>query len=298
MQHRLQVLWLNRSAIIKQSNAWTGIVFTIWGIVCMFDVVSKLIDESTGCWYRLLYGILFLVLTWLLMAIIASIRICCARKETIIIAGNNHKVEVDYGDVMDPFSVCEKGEKKVNVVIPVNRCFDTIVNDELISHRTLHGKVMQHLYDTKEMDYTILNKQIQNYLAKHNSKFEILTQEQKPQGNRKRYDAGTIVIIPVGNDVNYYFLGLSKFNHELAASTSKAEYAEAIQKMIEFCDMHAQGNPVVLPLIGTGHSRVRSDLQQSLDYLVSAFNMNKDKITCDFHIVVWEGDRDKVLINK
>lgn len=69
-------------------------------------------------------------------------------------------------------------------------------------------------------------------------------------------------------------------------------------RMIEFCDMHAHGNPVVVPLIGTGHSRVGNDLQQSLDYLVSAFNLNKDRITCDFHIVVWEGDRDRVLINK
>ena len=34
------------------------------------------------------------------------------------------------------------GERR-NLVIPVNRCFDTLVDDNLISSKTIHGNLMQ-----------------------------------------------------------------------------------------------------------------------------------------------------------
>ena len=82
------------------------------------------------------------------------------------------------------------------------------------------------------------------------------------------------------------------------AHTSKADFALAVQKLIEFCNQNAQGYPVILPLLGSGLSRTQIDLNNIMHYLVDAFAINKDIINNDFFIVVWKGAKDRVAIKE
>ena len=93
-------------------------------------------------------------------------------------------------------------------------------------------------------------------------------------------------------------IGLSYFDNHLNAQTSKADFVLAVQKLIEFCNQNAQGNPVILPLLGSGLSRTKIDLNNILHYLVDTFAINKDIINNDFYIVVWKGDKDRVAIQE
>ena len=56
---------------------------------------------------------------------------------------------VKFGDIFSE----EYKSKNVVIAIPVNRCFDTIVNDKLISSNTLHGKVINKIKDSSELEY-------------------------------------------------------------------------------------------------------------------------------------------------
>ena len=138
-------------------------------------------------------------------------------------------------------------------------------------------------------------KQIQCEISNKESEPE---KEEKSKGNLRRYEVGTTVNLPIDDNLSYYLLGLSYFDEHLNAHTSKADFALAVQKLIEFCNQNAQGYPVILPLLGSGLSRTQIDLNNIMHYLVDAFAINKDIINNDFFIVVWKGAKDRVAIKE
>ena len=128
---------------------------------------------------------------------------------------------------------------------------------------------MQDLYDTNEFTPEGLNQMMQGALPQRD--FEsILTADQKPEGNLRRFKVGTVAEVRKSQDLTYFFMGLSKLDSNLQASTTKSEYAVAIQRLIEFCNARSQGYPVVMPVIGTGLSRTNIEIRSTIKYLISA----------------------------
>lgn len=287
--------WLNRSYILSQACKYTGSVFTLWGLISIFNPLDDcFVDELTfGC--KLLIGILVVIIVYLISAIIALIICFHSNKELVFSSNSKHSVYVHFGDIFSPDVMGEDCNQRYNLVVPVNRCFDTIVDDNLISHSSLHGRLMQNMYDSNVFTVEGLNQRMQEVLAQCNLE-STLTESQKPEGNLKRYTAGTVAEVKKSNDFTYFFLGLSKLDNNLQACTTKSEYAVAIQRLIEFCNARSQGYPVVMPVIGTGLSRTNIEIRSTIKYLISALRINKEIINCDFHIVVWKGDKDKVSI--
>ena len=155
--------------------------------------------------------------------------------------------------------------------------------------------MFQRFFDEGKFDEESLNKTIQDSLA--GKPYQLLTTAVKPKGNLKRYEAGTIAELEIDDQVSYYLLGLSTFDENLNAQTIMPDFVNSVQRLIEFCNQRAQGYPVVLPLLGSGLSRTGLELSEILHYLVSAFAINKDIINCDFHIVVWDKQKDLVSID-
>ena len=290
-------LWINKSAIGKLACVITGSAFTVWGFISIFNPLDNtpLNDITFMC--KILIGTLVLLAVFMLATITASCIILRSNQICIGESTSKNKVYVKYGDMYSPQIVDDDSNDKRTIVVSVNRCFDTIVDDHLVSNKTQHGKVFQELYDGHQYTPESLSQAIADSL-KTNSSFEELTDKEKPQGNQRRYDAGTIVNLPVKKDLSYYLLGFSYFDEHLNAHTSKADFVLAIQKLIEFCNQNAQGYPVILPLLGSGLSRTNIDLKNILHYLTDAFAINKDIINNDFYIVVWEGDKDKIAIRE
>lgn len=290
-------LWINKSAIWKLSYKITGGVFTLWGLISIFEPLNGFFQEDVSFVCKSLIGILVLLTVFILSAIVASYTVLRSNQVCLGESSSKNSVYVNYGDINSP-DIVEKGYNgKRAIVVPVNRCFDTIVDDHLISHNTLHGLMFQKLYDDQKFTADSLNSKICD-IFKRDTSYKNLTIEEKPEGNRKRYDVGTSVNLQIDDNLSYYLLGLSYFDEHLNAQTSKADFALAVQKLIEFCNQNAQGYPVILPLLGSGLSRTNIGLNDILHYLVDAFAINKDIINNDFYIVVWKGDKDKVAIKE
>lgn len=288
-------IWLNKSAICNRTCTYVGITFTLWGFVSLFSPLDGIFDESTTLWCKLFVGLLVLIIVAGISFIIASVVVLYSNENIVLTSKTGHKVVVQYGDMYSP-DVIEKGyNERRNIVIAANRCFDTIVDDNLISHTTQHGRIMRELYRTSTYDENSLNVALHQSLSRIQPE-EHLTEDDKPKGNLDRYACGTVAELPVSNTLTYFFLGLSKFDDQLAASTTKAEYVLALQNLIEFCNARSQGYPVILPLMGTGLSRANISHEEALGYMIGTIKMNIDIINCDFHIVVWKGLKDKASI--
>ena len=290
-------MWINKSAIFKLACTYTGVVFTFWGFVSLFEPLNGVFQDDASFVCKLLIGILVLLAVFIISAIAACWKVLRSNEVCLGESSTRNSVYVKYGDMYSP-DIVEKGYNgKRAIVVSVNRCFDTIVDDHLVSHNTQHGQVFQKLYDSQKFTPDSLNRTISDILRRDTA-YEDLTVEIKPEGNRKRYNVGTTVNLQIDDNLSYYLLGLSYFDEHLNAKTSKADFELAVQKIIEFCNQNAQGYPVILPLLGSGLSRTTIGLNDILHYLVGAFAINKDIINNDFYIVVWKGDKDKVAIKE
>ena len=275
-------LWINKSAIFKLACTYIGVVFTFWSFVSLFNPLDGILPNDISFFDKLLIGFLVLLTVFILSVFVAGCYVLSSHQ--VCLGESSTKNRKGYNG-------------KRAIVVSVNRCFDTIVDDHLVSHNTQHGQVFQKLYDSQKFTPDSLNRTISDILRRDTAYID-LTIEEKSKGNLRRYEVGTTVNLPIDDNLSYYLLGLSYFDEHLNAHTSKADFALAVQKLIEFCNQNAQGYPVILPLLGSGLSRTQIDLNNIMHYLVDAFAINKDIINNDFFIVVWKGAKDRVAIKE
>ena len=287
-------LWNSRKFIGKRSFAVLTLIYAVLGFVRMFVALEGFFPKETPMGHKVVVSVLILLGVWLLCVIGVSVWVLCRRKKKVVDGRNGKGVYVLYGDLFDE-RIVPKSVKRRNICFAVNRCFDTVVDDNLISSATLHGIALKRLYDAGIYTPKTLDDTIQLFISLA-AGFEVLTPQQKPQGNLKRYEVGTAVDIPVSDKLHYIMVGVSAFNAELKAETSRSEYCLAIQRTIEFCDSHAQGYPVIVPIIGGFLSRTGQSEQDLLRYIIKCFELNRDHINQDIYIVVREGAKNAVSI--
>ena len=285
---------INRQTILRRAWTWTGVAMTVLCFVALFVPMTELIPKEWHIVCKVLTGCAAFVALFVLLAFASAVRVLFTNKVCVLTKAGHH-VYVQYGDVFSPKVVGKKYKGKRKIVIDVNRCFDTIVDDHLVSHNSLHGKLFQRFYDEGKFDEESLNKTIQDSLA--GKPYQLLTTAVKPKGNLRKYEAGTVAELEIDDQVSYYLLGISTFDENLNAQTIMPDFVNSVQRLIEFCNQRAQGYPVVLPLLGSGLSRTGLELSEILHYLVSAFAINRNIINCDVHIVVWDKQKDLVPID-
>ena len=229
---------------------------------------------------------------WLVTLIIISL-ITYNKKQYTVLEVNNHKVFVQYGNLFSPDEVNKT--KRRYIVVPANCCFDTLVDDDLISSNTVHGiainKLISEGYTRKKIDDLI-----DLSLTSQKCQYNLLNANNKRSGNLKRYPVGTVAEVKATDNCNYFFLGLSSFDENLVANVSDEEYVLALSRLIEFCNKRSQQYPVVMPLIGCGLSRTGKSEREVLEYLVSLIKLNKNKLQYDLYIVVRENGRTTIPI--
>lgn len=201
------------------------------------------------------------------------------RKVKRISTGNKNSVYLCYGDIFK-----FKRKEQRNIIISVNRCFDTEIDNHLISEKSLHGQLFKKLY---KHNYTVssLNIKLQNILDKSGYNYEQLSISDKPQGNLKRYEIGSIIEFKE-KLANYFLLGLTSMDKELTAHTTLNEYIYSINKLIDYCYAHSQGFPIIMPLIGGGFARVGIKDKDILQLILDLLEINKSKIISDWYIIV------------
>lgn len=284
---------INFSYLAKSASVLTTSViasFQILGFLCDFD---NIFPEDINFLKRLLISVLIVAVIWLIMFAIKCKYILGKDKIAVIDADNAHHVYVEYGDLFE-----NSGERK-NIVITANRCFDTLVDNDLISETTIHGMAVKRIC-TDGYTAEMLNAELQNDLIE-NRQIEptrILSPKDKRKGNLKRYPAGTIAEFKKTPEdkISYFFVGMSAFNSDLHPETTDKEYMTTVQSVIEYCNSRSQRFPVYMPIIGTHGRNNKKSERELLEYMVSALRFNKHLINTDIHIVVYSGHRETVSI--
>ena len=287
-------LWNSRKYMLKKSFSWTVSIYAILGFIRMFVALEGFFAVETPIKRKVAVSLLVLLSVWLLCLIGVGVFVLFIKKKKLIDGRNGKAVYVTYGDLFSE-KIVRESDMRRNICFAVNRCFDTVVNNQLVASASIHGIALNKLYDTQRFTPDTLNTAIQKAISP-SAQFVMLSSSQKPQGNLKRYEVGTSVDIPVSDNLHYFLVGLSAFNQDLQAETTRSDYCLAIEKAIEFCDAHAQGQPVLMPVIGGFLSRTGQSEKDLLSYIIKCFEINKDHINQDIYIVVRESAKNTISI--
>lgn len=171
--------------------------------------------------------------------------------------------------------------KKI-VVIPTNTTFDMIITgpDALAQHvsdATIHGKWIRKM---NEKGYSEDN--LRDLI--HNS---LLTRTGETKSD---YPVGTLVTVRYA-DTYFYLLGLSVFDENGVAHLDMGSFQKALDSLIDFYNIHGQGYPIYLPLIGTGRSRLQMSHLESFEYIKAKIMDRIGELSGSINIVIYSKDK-------
>lgn len=173
---------------------------------------------------------------------------------------NNTTVEICEGDIFK-----QNGLK----VIAFNEYFDTKVDNEIISSNTLNGKyIKEHVKNIKILDKNIKDK------LRHR---KIDTNRTRKIGKKDRYKLGTIFKY---ND--FLLVAFSHFDEFNKAYLSITDYVSCLIEMWNEIDKCYNGMNIVLPIIGSGITRLNEKSlseQELLEILLWSFRLSGIKFT-------------------
>lgn len=166
----------------------------------------------------------------------------------------NKRWEIKLGDIFK-----EDGLK----VIPFNEHFDTLVDEKIVSSKTLHGMFLnRYLYneerseeDRRECSDRILD-----------AKFNRDNVENMNDGRKISYKLGTIA-----NYKDFLLVAFSKFDENEKAYLSSEDYDKCMMTMWENILKYYPGRKIVLPVMGSGITK--------LDFAESENDPEKVKLT-------------------
>ena len=194
-------------------------------------------------------------------------------RKTIILKSNSFDttITVMFGDVFD-----QDGWK----AIPVNNFFDGTVDDVLISHSSLHGKVIDRFWSGDgDAWYSEVDSELTNIP---------FDEVQRPRGNTKKYPIGTSAAIISGTQrFLFVVLGQTDISDNTTLATSDSLIC-AVRGMLKRARSVCAGRPLNVPLMGSGLSRVGIKSAILVDIILAAIfeETKKAKITDSIVIVL------------
>lgn len=241
-------------------------------IFALLGFLSAFIDIST-CFAKHIYAIFCMCLVLLSVVLIAGIYVLKIKEKVVFLSRNQKSLMVRYGDLFED-------DSKIKV-IAVNRCFDTEVNNGLISSKSIHGKWIQ----TKLENISVadLKKQIEDSLNSHLYKGE--TVYNKSKGNQVRYPIGTVAEVHDGA-TSYYLLALTEMDSNLNCHCTLEDYCYAISELMHYYDRHGQGDTMAIPIIGSGFARLDRSEKELLELMISLIKIYQTDMRGNIRIIV------------
>lgn len=185
--------------------------------------------------------------------------------------GFDTKIIVKFGDIFH-----ENGWK----AIAVNDFLDSIVDDQIVSSKSLHGILLQRYWAGNIDDW---NHQVDEQLTGFSC-----ASEARSKGKQNRYEIGTTVA--VRKDASKFLcVALShtdNSNNETQASSS--DLHQAVRGLLQKARSICGNESLTIPLMGSGLSRVGIKSNILVDLILTAiFEETKNKkVTSEIHIVL------------
>lgn len=261
-----------------------GSIYALYGAINMFANIKIYNIDS---WLELWKIAAAFVCVYVAAFTASSIYDLSINKHKLFNLCNGHMAYYLYGNILDPHIINSKNK---NIIISVNRCFDTEVDNEIISETSLHGQCFKLLYESHVYTSIKLRNKIADFLQSINAQGEEYTE--KKRGNKTRYPVGTVAEVPAG-DTKYFLVALSTFQGDSTLTTTE-EYSLVLARLFERICLRSQGHPVFIPLIGGGLSKTGIDDHILFSMLTNFILIYKDKIHCDIYIVLDTNNKYKI----
>lgn len=159
--------------------------------------------------------------------------------------------------IADIFSV------RAAYVISTNTSFDSIVNDQLISRQSLRGAFTEKYYDKAEHMEGDLMAALQGEVA-------CGERPSKVGGKSRLFPIGTVArVTPKGQTV--YLLAISELNEYGVAESSFEAVKTALASLWNYVSSKGGYEPLVIPVIGTGHGRLSTPRSDVIKEIVRSF---------------------------
>lgn len=228
-------------------------------ISTIFALVSPVIPFNNSIWWRVFYGILFVVLV--VVAYFISWKKANKQERADLII-NNTNVSVVEGDIFEL-----NGLK----VISFNEYFDTIIDDRVISKTSLHGKWLEKYKDKMCEFEEVLNNDLalKESLIDYNSN--------RISGNKNRYKLGSLVEFD-----EYVLTAFTKFDDKNEAYHTSESYIEFWMSFWKNIDAIYAGRVLNIPLMGAGMTRFHSvelSKQELLEIMLTTLRISGFKNT-------------------
>lgn len=274
---------LENIGFILQEGAKLALTFlTIVGTYFTLLNPSKEEIGTTERWIALVICVIAAYIFYFIWVLI--------NREVTIYEEDNKKIVVQYGDFIEIIDKYEKSSEKAIFVIPVNRCFDTIVDDVIVEKQTVHGQFINYAKDNlwalEELD-----KKIEESL--NNEVYEDLPISEKDKGNKKRYKTGQVAKVESVKGNVFYLLALTKFKKVggkivVDESINMYDYFKCLQALVDYYNLDGRNLPIYIPTIGCGLSRLHIGVENSIRQLLSVWRLNHEVIRDSINIVVYK----------
>lgn len=213
--------------LFKSFYGILSIASTLLTIYLTFGAISPELKKPL-----LFISIIFLVFVYLFLW-------CKYNKLNIIrLSIDNSEIIIKEGDIFD-----QEGLK----VIAFNEYFDTIVDNKIISERSLNGKFIKKYFN----DHQILNEYIKSYDFKHECKKE--ENNKRKRGNKTKFTLGTICVY----NEEYLLTAFTHFDEDNRAYLSMSDYLTFLVRFWDEVNIIYAQRCVSVPIFGSGITRIK-----------------------------------------
>ena len=235
--------------------------------------------------------ILILLISYFLAFLITKYK-----NEVNYFKNNGYTVIGKYANILDSIDL-----GNVNIVVPVNRCYDTIIDDFVISSNSVHGQIVKYLFQNDLISKEELDRNIEKSLKEQNIKAEDIGNDVsiggKSKGKHKRYPVGSVALVVIGT-VRFHFIAFSKIEKNKTATTKDIDYLIVLNQIVENIWKNSNGSPIYMPLIGSGLSKLNYDSNQLLKFMIQFFELHKNKLNSNVAIMIRKEDQSKITIQQ
>lgn len=192
-------------------------------------------------------------------------------KKTFFIKNRDIRVTIVVGDIF---------KQKGSMVIPTNTTFDTCMEDDFISSKSIQGQFQNKYFKN---NLTALDNMISNSLKNEKIKEKI---NDGRKTKTKRYDCGTIARIN-HNNKKYYFLALADVNKVGSPNADYNNIIESLQGLWSFLGENKHIESLIIPIIGTGRAGITEATRMNvIKEIILSFVATTTEIKFTNHLVI------------
>lgn len=292
MEEREMLLRIKNNAkyIFTRFTIIASMIFGLISIMQMFVDWDVLGEKGNNTKCKIIIFCLILV-SCIVIALIWGVFFSNSR--SILVEDEVHIV-VKYGDLLKIAFPKKYSSEKI-VVIAVNRCFDTIVDQDLIKADSMHGQFLRR-FVADDAARQRLDDAIDSSLQEFEIPYETINRSDKRYGKLKRYPLGSVARINGENGITFFLLALTSFDRDCVAHCNRHEYVECLLKLFEYYDAHGQGRDLYLYPMGTKMARTGLSKKEALDTTVTLTKISKEYLKSKTTIIVDRRNKNEISI--